>query len=380
VRGRSARFIAALLVGIAVAALPLAAQAADLRQGSTVTVGGGQSINDDLYVAAGTIAVDGNVNGSVIVAGGTVTIAGTVTRDVMMAGGTLTVSGHVNGSVRAAGGTVTITGPVAQDIVIAGGTVDIGSGATTGRDLVLAGGNATVSGPVTRNILMGSGTLTVQGRVGGNISGRVNQLTLDGANVQGNLDYTSENEVRLINGGHVGGTTTRHPVGRNTGNGFLGWLRGLIGILALGLLFLFLLPRLSTRSIDTLRAEPWASLGIGAAVLIATPIVAVIVFVIGLLIGGWWIGLLMIPLWLLVLALGFVVAGFLLGRVIFARIGWGAYHDALALAAGLLILAIVGVVPILGWLIGLIALVVGTGALAIALARAAGRARTLPAV
>jgi cytoskeletal protein CcmA (bactofilin family) len=360
------------------AALPLAAQAADLRQGSDLTVGSGETVNDDLYAAGGTITVNGTVNGNLIIAGGTVTVAGNVSRDVMLAGGTLTVNGHIDGSVRAAGGTITLNGPVANDLVVAGGTVTVGSSGTIGRDLVLAAGNGTVDGTITRNVLMGSGTLTLRNRVGGNVSGRVNQLRLDGAQVQGNLDYTSENEVQLVNGGKVLGTTTRHPVARNTTNGFVDWLRALIGILALGLIFLLVLPRVAGRSIDTLRAEPWLSLGIGAGILIITPIVGVIIFVIGLLVGGWWLGVLLLPLWILTLALGYVVSGFLLGRLVFAQVGWGSYHDALALAAGLLILAIVTVIPLLGWLIGLAAVVFGTGAFALALTRWAGRDRVAP--
>ena len=372
-------FVAAT-IAVAFASLPLTALAADLRQGRDVTVASGQTINDDLYAAGGTISVDGNVNGSVIVAGGTVTITGTISRDLMVAGGTINVTGHIGGSIRAAGGNLTLNGPVAQDVVVAGGRTDIGSQGSVGRDLILTAGTATVSAPVTRNVVMASGDLTLKNRVGGDVKGRVDRLHLDGAQIAGNLDYTSNNGVEKTNGGSVAGTTTqRRPETNPSGNAFLAWLRALIGIVALGLILIFLLPRLSTRSIDTLRAEPWPSLGFGAVVLVATPIIALIVFLIGLLIGGWWIGLLMIPLWILALSLGYVISGFLLGRLIFARVGWGAYHDALALVAGLVVLAIVTVIPIVGWLIGLAAVVFGAGALAIAVTRLIAPARSAPA-
>jgi hypothetical protein len=374
------RILAALITVGACVWLPVQAAAADLRQGGDVTIGSGQTINDDLYVAGGTITVDGNVNGSVIVAGGTVTITGTVAHDVMVAGGTITVSGHVGGSIRAAGGNLTLNAPVSEDVVVAGGTVTFGSQGSVGRDLVMAGGNATVSAPITRNVLVASGTLTIRNHVGGDVRGRVDHLTLDGAQVGGNLDYTSNNQVAEINGAHVNGTTTQHPAPSTGGiNPVISWLQGLIGIIVLGLIFLFLVPRLSTRSIDTLRAEPWVSLGFGAIILIVTPIVAVLVFLVGLLIGVWPLGLLMFPLWLLTLALGYVVAGFLLGRLIFARLGWGGYHDALAMVAGLLVLAVVTVIPILGGLIGLAAVVFGAGALAVATARWSQPMRTAAA-
>jgi hypothetical protein len=370
------RWLATLTGAIVIAAvlawLPLPAAAADLRQGADVTVARTETVNDDIYAGAGTVNIEGTVNGNVIAGGGTISVSGSITRDLIVGGGTINVTGHVGGSIIAAGGNLTINGPVAQDIVVTGGTIDIGSGATIGRDLVVAGGMATVSAPVTRRVQMSAGNLTLKNRVGGDVRGRVDQLKLDGAQIGGNLDYTSNNAVQLVNGARVAGTTIRHTPtdqGGGAGNGFLGWLRELIGFFALGLLLIFLLPGVSARAIDTLRAQPWPSLGIGAAILVITPIVALIVFIIGVLIGGWWLGVLLLPIWILLLAIGYVVSGYLVGRLLFARLGWAGYHDALALLGGLFVLTVLGLLPVLGGLIGLAALVFGAGALALTVGR-----------
>ena len=371
IRRRYLATLSASVVFGAFAWLPLQAAAADARQGTDVTVAQTETINDDLYAGAGTISIEGTVNGNVIAGGGTITVSGNITRDLIVGGGTINVTGHVGGSIIAAGGNLTLNGPVEHDIVVTGGMIDIGAGATIGRDLVVAGGTATVAAPIARRVQMSSGTLTLRGTIAGDVRGRVDHLKLDGARIGGNLDYTSDNAVELVNGARVAGTTTRHTPtdSRGSGNGFLGWLRGLIGIFALGLILIFLLPGISTRAIDTLRAQPWLSLGIGAAILIIPPIVALIVFVVGLLIGGWWLGVLLIPLWLLLLAIGYVVSGFLIGRLLFARLGWGGYHDAVALLGGLLILTVVGLLPVLGGFVGLAALVFGAGALAVTVSR-----------
>ena len=365
------RWLATLSGSIIIAALfawlPLEASAADLRQGSDVTVARTETVNDDIYAGAGTINIGGTVNGNVTAGGGSITVSGNITRDLIVGGGTINVTGHVGGSIIAAGGNLTLSGPVEHDIVVTGGMIDISSGATIGRDLLVAGGTATVSAPVTRRVQMSSGSLTLKNHVGGDVRGRVDHLKLDGAQIGGNLDYTSNNAVELVNGARVAGTTTRHtPTDANSArNGFLGWLRELIGLFALGLLMIFLLPGVSARAIDTLRALPWPSLGIGAAILVITPLVALIIFIIGLLIGGWWLGVLLVPIWILVLAVGYVISGFLLGRLLFAQLGWGGYHDALALLGGLFVLTILGLIPILGGLVGLAAVVLGAGALAL---------------
>jgi len=369
------RWLTILGASIAVAGLfaglPLTAAAADLRQGTDVTVGRTETVNDDLYAGAGTISIEGTVNGNVIVGGGTINVSGTIARDLIVGGGTVNVTGHVGGSIIAAGGNLTLNGPVDHDIVATGGTIDIGSSATIGRDLVVAGGMATVSAPIIRRVQMASGSLTLRNRVGGDVRGMVDHLKLDGAQIGGNLDYTSSNSVELVNGARVSGTTTRHAPtdNRGAGNGFLNWLRELIGIFALGLILIFLLPGIASRAIDTLRAQPWPSLGIGAAILIIPPIVALIVFIVGIIIGGWWLGVLLLPIWILLLAIGYVVSGFLLGRLLFARLGWAGYHDALALLGGLFVLALVGLLPVLGGFVGLAAVVFGAGALALTVSR-----------
>jgi len=124
------------------------------------------------------------------------------------------------------------------------------------------------------------------------------------------------------------------------------------------------------------KATTIASLGIGAAIFVITPILALVVFIAGIFLGFWWLGLLLIPLWILLLAIGYVVSGFLLGRLIFAQLGWGRYHDALALLAGLVVLAVVGIIPVIGWLVGLVALLLGAGALALVVTQ---RVRMRPA-
>src|SRR5205823_13498407 len=105
-------------------------------------------------------------------------------------------------------------------------------------------------------------------------------------------------------------------------------------------------------------------------------LVARIVFIVGLLIAGGLFGLLLIRRWILALVLGCVGPGFLLGRLIFARLGWGRYHDVLALLAGLFVLTVIGLVPLIGWLVSLAALVAGAGAVALVVSR---RAQMRPA-
>jgi cytoskeletal protein CcmA (bactofilin family) len=365
------------LIGALFVFVPLQVAAADVRAGNgEQTIGAGTTINDDLYIFGNNVNVQGTVDGSVIAAGGTVTIAGHVTHDVMVAGGTVDINGPVDGSVRVAGGNVNVNGAVTGDVVAAGGTLNLGSDATIGRDLLLGAGQATIGGPVVRNVTLGSGTVTIENSVGGNVTGNVDQLTLtSGAKVGGYLDYTSNHSATIDSGATVAGAVTRHTPATTTtpqfgtpafgALSFIGWLRSWIGISILGLLLVLLFPAFSTKATEALTHRPGASVGFGAAILVVTPIVGIIAFIAGLIIGGWWLAALLLPAYVLALALGYVVSGLLIGRWTAERFGWK-LHPAWIVVGGLFVLTAVGSIPVLGWIVSLFAVLFGLGALAIA--------------
>ncbi len=376
------RVIAALrwlaLAPALLALVPVAAQAADLRQGSDVTIPADTTVNDDLYAAAGTVTVDGTIAGSLIAAGGTVRVTGTVERDVMVSGGTVTISGPVMGSVRVAGGTLNLSGPVAEDVVAAGSTLDVSPAATIGRDLVVGGGTVTVAGRVGRDVTAGVGTLDLRGRVERNVRAEVTNLRLErGASVGGSLDYASDNAAQIDSGATVSGSVTHSPPNRTAqptaaqrvAGALVGWIRLMIGLFVLGLLVLLPFGAFSRRASDAIGGAPLATLGLGLAVLIGVPIVALIVFVLGLLVGGWPLSLGALALLAIAMAVGYVLAALFVGRSGLRLLGQPEVHPLLALLVGLVLLTAVGLVPFLGGLIGLAAVVFGLGALTLTLVR-----------
>ena len=357
---------------------PVAAQAADFRQGQSVTIPAGTTVTDDLYVGAGTVTVDGTVDGSLIAAGGDVRVSGTVERDVMVTGGTVTISGPVHGSVRMAGGTMTLSGQVTDDVVAAGGNLDVSSAATIGRDLVVGGGTATVSGGVGRDLTAGVGTLDLRGRVERNVRAEVTNLHLQsGASVGGNLDYASDNTAQIDSGATVSGTVTHSPatftrqptLAERVTGAFVAWVRLVVGLFALGLVVVLLFGAFSRRASDAIGREPLPSLGLGLAVMVGAPIAALIVFVLGLLVGGWPLGIAVLALLAIAVAIGYVLSALFVGQNGFRLVRLPGVHPLLALLAGLIVLTAAGLIPFVGWLIALAAVVFGLGALTLTLFR-----------
>jgi hypothetical protein len=368
-----------ILFALVAVLVPTSALAAELHQGNSMVVSPGETIDDDLYVFGGTLDVQGTVNGDVIFFGGTSTVSGLITGDLLVFGGSTTITGDVRGSVRAVGGTVNIAGRVDHDVALGAGTLNIAQGARIGRDLLAGVGSARIAAPIARNVFIGSGDVTLAGPVGGDVRAEAGTVHLtNGASVAGRFSYASERQAEIAAGVVVGGGIERGEsiYGRDFGAGFGGvgglagigaliWLRGLVGIFVLGLVLVLLLPAATGRSTSILSSSFAASLGFGVLLLVGVPIVAVLMFAFGLLIGGWWLGLALLVVYALALGLGYVVSAVLVGDVILARLLPGRAHAALSLLVGILVLASLALVPIVGGIVSGVAITAGLGALGV---------------
>lgn len=356
------------------ALVPGLAMAAELRSGDVVRVGPEEVIEEDLYAFGREVSIQGTVRGDVITAGQQVDISGTVEGDVMSAASNNRISSPVRGSLRAAGGELSVSGSVGEDAMLAAGNLQLTSEAQVGKDLYLASGEAQVYAPVLGELRAAAGTLTLAAPVGQDAHAEVGTLRLtDEARVNGNLSYRSERDAQLASGAVVAGTV-EHLAARQAERqgplmGVYFWLRSLVGLFALGLLFALLAPRFTRRVTAMLRQRPLPSLGWGAALFVSIPLLASLVFIVGLLLGGWWLALFILAFYALAIALSFPVVGLFLGRWLLERFHKTGAHLAMALLLGLVLLTLVGRVPILGGLVALATILFGLGALLLSVVR-----------
>ncbi|NCP86283.1 MAG: hypothetical protein CO094_04280 [Anaerolineae bacterium CG_4_9_14_3_um_filter_57_17] len=304
---------AALLLVFLAVSVALPARAFDAKTGDTVTIGKDEIINDDLYVAAGTVIVDGTIQGDLIAAGSTIVINGTVEGDLIAAGAEITINGAVGDDARIAGAALTLgeNASIGDDLVGAGASFESKIGSTIGGDLIMADAQNLLMGDVTGNAELASAAVEIHGKIGGNVivnlgvsngnqsqtvpmnvfGGRGQQiqvpqvetgLTLaDGAQVGGNLQYTYDHEV-AIPAGIVAGTVERiepqltpeqqrqmralNPTpAQRVINSILGIVRNFITILLVGLLLGWLFPTMVDKMGQTIQQKPLPALGWGVA-------------------------------------------------------------------------------------------------------------------
>ena len=368
---RALRLLALVLLILALTPSPAAA--ADIRQGQDITIGTSETIEDDLYAFGTNISINGTIHGDLVAAGSNISVDGTVTGDVIAAGNSIAIRGQVGGTVRAAGNTIVLDGKVTNDLIAAGNELTILSNGRVGRDVVVGAANATITGQIGRDLQAGNTNLKIDGGVGGNVLATVDRLQItDRGTIGGNLKYTSKNEAQVANTSSVKGSTERvtpengrAPLVTGPAALVIEWLKGLIGLLILGILVVFFFPGFARRAGEALVRSPWLTLAIGALVLIGLPILAIVFFAVGALIGGWWIGFVVLSLFVVVLALSIPVAAVGVGGALL-RMTRRPVPVWLALIIGLIALLLIALVPILGGLVIFCALLFGMGATTIA--------------
>jgi cytoskeletal protein CcmA (bactofilin family) len=348
------------LVILAIAMTPLSAAAATQqtelggkvrRSGREVVIPAGETVQGDLIASAGTVRVDGRVDGDLVASGGQVTVAGTVTGDALVGAGSTLVSGEVDGDLRIGAGQARIEGRVNEDVLLGAGQAVVASGSQIGGDLIFATGRMQMDGAVAASILGTAGNYARAGSVG---------------------------DSEQVNVAEPAGEQ-REPT---LADRALDALRRYVSLLVVGLLLLWLVPRLVRGAADSARRRPLPSLGIGVLgcigvvvglflLLLVTILVAV---VLGLLSLGsltgitLYAGLLVaaIAVFLFILAIAFAaqaVVGLALGRLVVRgeRHSFGSAVGALAL--GLLVVVLVAAIPFAGGWIQAILVLVGLGAL-----------------
>jgi len=357
----------------------------DARSGATVTVASGEVVDDDLYVGANTVVIDGTINGDLWAAGGTITVNGIVNGSVMAVGRTVSINGDVGHAVRAAGETIIINGDIGGDVMVGCSKVSIAGTAKIGRDLLFGAGVARVDGFVEGDIKGSGGEVAISNGVRGNVELEVESLAiLPTANIQGSLTYTSEEEADIQSGAQiVGGTTHKLPEVKEERakafpfvlfSGIGGKVTGFFMALIAGLVIILLAPRRLTSVAEAIRTRPGPSAGWGALILFATPIAAIIVCI---TIIGIPVGLISLALWGMAIYLAQIPVGLLIGRLIigrFKRVERKAIMVG-ALALGLVILRLLGLIPYLGFFIALAVVLFGLGAVVVSEKRRRAEAR-----
>lgn len=354
-RGRPYLYSLTLLAGLCLPAL-----AQDTRSDE-------ESAN--VYMTGTEVRPTGPIHGDLVAAAGRISAEHPIDGDAVLAAGSIDVRGKVGEDLRVAGGFVTLTGKVLGEALIVGGSIAFGPDAVVGGRAWLAGGDIAVAGRFHNDVRVYASHILVLGHITGNAHffGATVELLSD-ARIDGNVTYVSNTPIKIHPGALVTGKISREA-GRLPALRMPGWppFRPLLmfGLLAAGALMLALFPRFTASAVQTVRASPLGSLGLGTAILFSLPpvILLLIITIIGIPIA-----LMLAGIYAVALLAGFLVAAFFVGERLLLlarkRAGAAAYWTRVGmLAIALVILWLVRHIPYAGALLILVALMIGLGAM-----------------
>ncbi len=331
---------------------------------------------DDFFSAGAEVHFSGNVSGDVLLAGGEVRSDGTVGGDAVVAGGSVAVLGLVGEDLYAAGGELRVSARVDGSARLAGGDVEITREAQIADGLTVTGGDIDIDGRIGSYLIAMGGHIRINGTVDGDVTVNAGQLSIGpDAVIQGTVTYRGPEQPEISPGAQISGGVRHVSRERARGEGmrrlaggaaivwFVGWL--IVGILALALA-----PEATRAVTDTVRSKPGQSLLLGLAVLAVVPLL-MIVFAVTVL--GIPVAVLLLLAYLLLLPLGYLASVTSFSDWLAPRIRQGRpVSKALRIglfAVTLLVVFLLTSIPVLGGLLSLLLVVLGSGGIALALVR-----------
>ena len=345
-----ATIVAIIAMLMAGAGIAYAATQQSIVQGTT---------DHTVYKAGQDVNITGTVNGDIYCAGQDIVIDANVTGDVLCAGQTVTVNGTVDGNIRVAGQTITLGAKVTRNVSLAGQDITLQNNASIGRDASIVGQTVTVEGPIERDVDVAANTVTFNNLIGRNVSATVgNKLILgSSSNVEGNVSYTSPRLWQKSSGAQVLGLISYH---KQTTHRHTGWfvvakviLEVIVLVLAIALVALF--PQFFRKGNQIARKHYGFVLLTGFIAVFLMPILIFALFatLIGSLLGG-----LLLLLWISTILVSVPMSMYVLGSQIVPK-----FHPVLIALIGGVILGIIELIPIVGWIVTVLAVLFGVGTL-----------------
>jgi cytoskeletal protein CcmA (bactofilin family) len=325
-------------------------------------------VDDDIYLAGAQVDLYATVNGDAVIAGGQLNLEGDINADVIAAGGSISLRGSVADDARLAGGEIRVAGRVGDDLVAAGGRIHISPVARIGGRAWISGGELRVDGEVVEELRASGGRVVITGVVNGNVELWAEEIVIeDTAVISGNLHYTSSHEASIANGARIDGEVRHTPVETDmkpvVAGVIFAALAVLLSIIITAVVLYLLFPDFSLRVSQSLRNQPWLSLGVGFAVFAGVPLLSVILFSTAI---GVWLALMLLAIYLVMLLAGYFTGALFVGNAgldMLKKTEVSKALRAIALAIAIFALAVINLVPLLGSLVNWAVLLAGVGAL-----------------
>jgi len=362
-------FSVALLIWTTALSTPLTTKEGDVNSaGSNVEITVDDAAN--IHAAGARVTIKGKARQNIRAAGALVDIDAESGGDLHVAGSRIYLKGNVTGEAWLAGAEVNIDAVTGKALKAAGASIEVSKTSEIAPNSSLAAALIEFHGITEDNLKLYGDEVVFSGEATGavTIKGRKVRVT-DNARIQGDLTIQSTENAEISPSAVVTGKVTQTSLTESEFNeedkgafaGFGGALIFAVSVFLFGLILVALTRNSVEQGISVLRSQPGKSILWGLVVLIGLPILAIIalVTVVGIPIGV--AVLLTLPFLFL---LGFTTAAFGLSDWLLNRNGEQKEFGSrlLLLAAGVILVVVLGFIPVVGAILVCLAVLFGIGA------------------
>lgn len=347
--------------------IPFATKAAD--QGSRY-VAKGEIITGNLISSGKTITIDGNISGDLIAIAKNININGQVDGDVLaIASQNININGEIGGNVRVIAPTVNINNSVARNINILAHNVILGKQAKIFWDALICSSHAEIRGTINGSLNGHIKQLLLTGVINNNVDIAVNNsekslIIGPGAIIKGQLKYKSSYPAQISNQAQLNSTPIYQKINKHN---FLIiiwsllWLFKLLSALIVGLVLVLVFKKTINRLNQKTLKYPNKTLIPGIIIMSVFPIISILLI---LTIIGVPAAFIIIVLWAILIYLSKILVAIMLGQLIITKINKKSHGSLLwSLFIGTIILFLLFSIPFIGWIIMLLSVWFGLGAM-----------------
>lgn len=360
-----------LLLGLSVfitaffifSANPISAKVITSEKGD-VNIAKSEVVNDDLFVAAQGVTIEGTINGDVFVGAQSVKIGGIINGNLHIGSQTVNLSGTVKGNAYIGAQTLTVTSSKIGGSLITGlQSLSVDNGTIIGGSVITGAANANINSQVKRNVMVGAGILTIGD------STRISKDLYYATGTENGQTSISEKAI-ILGETHKAETNVSQKeiksAQENASKLFAGAkvvssVVSYFGSLLIGLLALKLFGTFMTGATKKITDSLWKSLGIGFLIVIGMVpgLIVMLLTVIGIPVAG-----LSILLLILYSCLAKIVVGNAVGSLIAAKFNWK-MSTFWSFAMGLLVVYLLKMIPVAGCFVSMAVSWIGLGAIAL---------------
>jgi len=325
------------------------------------------SLDDDLYIFGNYGEVYGIVEGDLTAFCYEHDAAGMILGNANIFAYDVRLGGEVAQTARLFGYTVQTDAAIGRNLLALGNEIKIDRDAIVNVDLNCSGNIVYVRGTVHGDAEVGGDIVYITGNIDGDVDITANEIYIDRpARIGGELTYTSKNKAEIDDDAIIeGGVNWKEPeedIDSGDFSSFAAFARFLFFLMALvtGFGLIILLNRHTHEAADQINNRFWQTLAIGLLTFIICTGGAVVLC---LFIVGIPLGLMLILLATVLFYIGKIYSSIAIGRLVFkflrsgkkTALGW-------ELMVGLIILTLLFRLPGLGWVVYILAFILGAGA------------------